>query len=95
VNSDGTFTTEDYNSGYPTNPGKYAVHYNQRVSNWTGIIHFKHIGIASRGNGDWNGDGKSDVAIYRPSDHTWHIDWNHDGTTDAIYTYGATGDTPL
>ena len=44
VSSDGTtITTEDYNSGYPTNPGWWAEHPGVATSSASGYIHFKDI----------------------------------------------------
>jgi phosphatidylserine/phosphatidylglycerophosphate/cardiolipin synthase-like enzyme len=42
--------------------------------------------------GDFFGDGKADVSVFRPSTDTWFI---LGPTTSATYTWGATGDIPL
>ncbi len=39
--------------------------------------------------GDFNGDGTTDIAIFRPSDSSWHI------RGVGAFTYGASGDTPV
>ncbi len=43
--------------------------------------------------GDWNGDGKSEIGIYK--DTVWYLDWNGNGAWDAdidkVYNFGATG----
>ena len=53
------------------------------------------IGVA----GDWTGDGKSKIGIYRPSTGTWYLDANNNGIFDAgDYTYqfgGIAGDLPV
>lgn len=42
VSSDGkTITTQDYNSGYPNNPGWYGEHFGVSASSASGYIHFK------------------------------------------------------
>jgi hypothetical protein len=50
--------------------------------------------------GDWNGDGITEMAVFRGS-HTWYIDYNGNGIWDSpaggdrIYTTGQPGDIPV
>jgi hypothetical protein len=44
--------------------------------------------------GDYDGDGKVDIAVFRPSTGMWYI--LHMGTgTGATVTWGGNGDIPL
>lgn len=45
---------------------------------------------------DYDGDGKSDLAVFRPSDSTWHVlfsGWANNGPS--VYTWGVTGSVPI
>jgi hypothetical protein len=43
--------------------------------------------------GDYDGDGKSDLAVFRPATLNWFINKSSGGTD--ILTFGATGDKPV
>jgi hypothetical protein len=50
--------------------------------------------------GDWNGDGKTEIGIFRPSSGTWYLDFNGDGlfdncVVDKCISWGGAGDTPV
>ena len=50
--------------------------------------------------GDWNGDGKTEIGVFRPSDSGWYLDLNGNGlwdgcATDACIKFGASGDLPV
>jgi hypothetical protein len=46
--------------------------------------------------GDFDGDGKTDIAAYRPSNGTWYILLSGANyTTFGVYQWGAGGDVPL
>jgi hypothetical protein len=44
---------------------------------------------------DYNGDGRSDPAQFRPSNGQWLIDTDQNGTTDITVTFGQNGDIPV
>ena len=45
--------------------------------------------------GDWDGDGKAGVGVYRDSNHMFYLDNNLDGVVDKTVTLGTTGDLPV
>ena len=50
--------------------------------------------------GDWNGDGKTEIGVFRPSIGWWFVDVNGDGTwsgcgTDGCYNFGISVDLPV
>jgi len=51
-------------------------------------------------SGDWNGDGRTEIGVFRPSAHLFYLDYNGNGiwngaAIDKQYNYGITGDLPL
>jgi hypothetical protein len=50
--------------------------------------------------GDWNFDGTTEVGVFRPSTHTFYLDFNANGvwdgpSSDRSYVFGLSGDTPV
>jgi len=51
-------------------------------------------------SGDWNGNGKTEIGVFRPSTHMFYLDYNGNGVwngavTDRSYNFGITGDFPV
>jgi hypothetical protein len=42
--------------------------------------------------GDWDGDGKDGIAIFRPSTGFWYLDYDLDGVVDKSFRYGGSTD---
>jgi hypothetical protein len=50
-------------------------------------------------SGDWNGDGITEIGVFRPSTHIYYQDYNGNGVwdtglVDKGYNFGITGDLP-
>ena len=68
-------------SSYPATGDRYIPY---GTSGWTHLV------------GDWNGDGKSEIGIYK--DGFWYIDYGGSGIIDAntkYYSFGGPCLTPL
>jgi hypothetical protein len=75
-----------------------------RPSNGTWYIVYSSTGGAAgfqwgNGNdvavpGDYDGDGKTDLAVFRPSNGTWYLGYSRTGTT-AAYQWGNGNDVPI
>ncbi|MCK9591070.1 MAG: hypothetical protein M0Q91_03525 [Methanoregula sp.] len=51
-------------------------------------------------SGDWNDDGRTEIGVFRPSTHSFYLDYNGNGAwngegTDRAYNFGLTGDSPV
>jgi hypothetical protein len=44
---------------------------------------------------DYDGDMRTDLSVFRPSNRSWFIDTNQDGVTDLQILYGVQDDIPL
>ena|SRR6266567_8827893 len=98
VSSNGsTVTTEDYNAGYPTNPGLWAEHTGVATSSASGYIHFKDtsahwIPLA----GDWTGKGYKSIGLYNPTTATFMLrNSNTPGNADITAVFGNANWVPL
>jgi len=51
-------------------------------------------------SGDWDKSGKTRIGVFRPSTHTFYLDWNGNGVwngagVDRAFNFGLTGDKPV
>jgi hypothetical protein len=58
---------------------------------FSGAVHSPNDQLGNRTVGDYDGDGKTNYAIFRESDGTWHYYSGGDNS----YQYGSTGDIPV
>jgi len=45
--------------------------------------------------GDWNGDGKSKIGVYRATDGAWRLDYFGNGSYKDYNNFGPTGSIPV
>jgi len=44
--------------------------------------------------GDWDGDGVSDIGVFRPATGFWYLDITKTGVVNTSFNFGKTGDLP-
>lgn len=76
--------------GTDSNTAATGWHFDSIVVRATSSCSFVPSGVRSRA--DYDGDGKTDLSIFRPSDGNWWIAKSLGGVT--VITWGVNGDTP-
>ena len=83
--------------------GKWYLDYNGNGA-WDGSETDRLYTFGSTGDlplsGDWDHDGLAEIGVFRPSTHTFYLDYNGNGAwngagTDRQYSFGANGDRPV
>ena len=81
----------------------FYLDYNRNGA-WNGAISDRAYNFGLTGDmpvsGDWNLDGISEIGVFRPSSHTFYLDYNRNGAwngaiSDRAYNFGLTGDIPV
>jgi hypothetical protein len=71
---------------------------------WNGAVTDKQYNFGTTGDipvsGDWYNNGISGIGVFRPSTHTFYLDYNGNGAwngavTDRQYDFGLTSDSPF
>ena len=71
---------------------------------WNGASTDRQYTIGATGDkpvsGDWNNDGITEIGVFRPSTHSFYLDYSGNGSwngavTDRQYNFGSTGDDPI
>ena len=100
----------DWNSDERTEVGVYRpsthsfyLDYNGNGA-WNGAVIDRQYDFGTTGDipvsGDWNSDERTEVGVYRPSTHSFYLDYNGNGAwngavIDRQYNFGTTGDIPV
>ncbi|MFA5347492.1 MAG: VCBS repeat-containing protein [Methanoregula sp.] len=100
----------DWNGDLRTEIGVYRpsthIYYQDYNGNgvWNGAVIDRAYNFGITGDipvsGDWNGDERTEIGVYRPSTHIYYQDYNGNGVwngagIDRAYSFGITGDTPV
>jgi hypothetical protein len=72
-----------------------------KCNDWSSLAQPGDIAVA----GDWAGTGQASVGLFRPSTHTWYLDWDRNGLWDGcgvgvrpdvcVSNFGDPGDLPV
>lgn len=80
-------------------PGRYYAGGRWELRTVTGAV--QEIQFGENGDmpitGDWNGDGSTQIGVFRPSDLTWRLDVDKNGKADGVFRFVGmrAGDIPL
>jgi PKD repeat protein len=71
---------------------------------WNGALFDQQYTFGLSGDipisGDWNADRRTEIGVFRPSNHVFYLDYNGNGLwegamIDRAYTFGLSGDIPV
>jgi hypothetical protein len=98
--------TSDYRTKIGVFRNSTHIYYQDFNGNglWEGAVIDRSYDFGITGDipvsGDWNGDGRDEIGVFRPSTHMYYQDHNGNGTwngavIDRMYNFGITGDMPV